>query len=341
MCAQCVLVAGPGGTGCSTYAAGLARAYADHGRPVLLLGTDPYDDATSLVDSSASGLVRTAPAWEDTDGADRAMAPLLEMVGLDPRLSREVTRLDGAATVRLLWALGVDRPPGEVVVIDAGARAVDLVRLAGAVPWILQRLAPAQRGWLATSRPLLAAALGSRWPGEQVSEQVRAGLAHTAAAREALIGAGSAAVVIAGSAPQTKVRRVVAGIALGGAAVTATIGGPRGASYDPPRWRSGRAAGDQVAALDRHARAGQPTGASWEDDGPDYLWRMPLPGIRFRELTLSMVQDDLVLESLGHRSVLTMPTALRRCRPVDAQLQDAVLTVRFSPVRQDEARDQG
>ncbi|MBO1755328.1 ArsA-related P-loop ATPase [Allobranchiibius sp. CTAmp26] len=341
MGAQCVLVAGPGGTGCSTYAAALARAYADRGRSVLLLGTDPYDDATSLTDAPADGLLRTATSPDDAGDADRAMAPLLDMVGLDTRLSQEVARLAEAATVRLLWTIGAERPPGEVVVVDAGARAVDLVRLAGAVPWILQRLAPAQRGWLATSRPLLAAALGSRWPGEQVTDQVRVGLARAAAAREVLIGAGSTAVVLAGSAPQAKVRRVVAGVALGGAPVTAVIGGPRSAPHDPPRWRSGRSPSDQLTALEDEARTGRIAGVSWEHDGADYLWRMPLPVIRFRELSLSMVQDDLVLESLGHRSVVTMPTALRRCRPVDARLRDAVLTVRFSPVRQDEPRDQG
>ncbi|UIJ33602.1 hypothetical protein [Allobranchiibius sp. GilTou73] len=340
MGAQCVLVAGPGGTGCSTYAATLARAYADRGRSVLLLGTDPYDDATSLVDAPADGPLRTADP-RDADDADGTMAPLLDMVGLDPRLAAEVARLTEAATVRLLWVIGAERSPGEVVVVDAGPRAVDLVRLAGAVPWILQRLAPAQRGWLTTSRPLLAAALGSRWPGEQVTDQVRAALVHASAAREVLIGEGSTAVVIAGSAPSAKVRRVVAGMALGGAPVNAVVGGPRSGPHDPPRWRTGRGVPDQLGALDDQARTGRLAGISWEHDGADYVWRMPLPGVRFRELRLSMMQDDLVLQTQGHRSVLTMPTALRRCRPVDARLHDGILTVRFSPVRQDEARDQG
>lgn len=349
MSARCVLVAGPGGTGCSTYAAALAHGYADSGRSVLLLGTDPFDDATALVQVRDGGSLRLVSGRESDRTTDQVLGPLLDMVGLDPRLSREVGLLREAAAARLLRDLGaarleapesLDKDPGEVIVIDAGSWAVDLVRLAGAAPWMLQRVAPAQRGWLATSRPLLAAALGSRWPGDALTEHVQDGLLHAAAAREALLGAGSAVVVCAGSAPDAKVRRVVAGLALGTAPVTATVGGGRVEPDDPPRWRPGRTMQDQAADLDIHARRGRLGGISWDRSGDDYLWRMPLPGLRLRELNLSMVQDDLVLEGLGHRGLVSVPTVLRRCRPVDAELRDAVLTVRFSPVRQDEGRDE-
>ena len=341
MGAQCVLVTGPGGTGCSTYAAALASSYAGQGRSVLLLGTDPYDDATSMVDPVDGGLLRIASADDVADRADRSMAALLDTVGLDPRLAQEGARLAEAATARLLWAVGAAQTQDQVVVVDAGARGVELTRLAGALPWILQRMAPAQRGWLATSRPLLAAALGARWPGEALSGQVQSGLLQAAAAREVLLGAGSTAIVLAGSAPPDKVRRVVAGLALAGAPVTATIGGARADRDDPPRWRASRAMTGQLADLDKAARTGRVGGVSGERDGDDYLWRMPLPALRFRELGLSMIEDDLILDGLGHRTVITMPTVLRRCRPVDADLRHAVLAVRFAPVVQDEGRDRG
>ncbi len=354
MRARCVLVAGPGGTGCSTRAAELATAYAASGRPVLVLGTDPFDDATSMLGPRTDGLIRTQSAGDAAAAEDHPIGALLGCVGLEPRLASEVAQLPQAATIRLLWQLAaVGRPeipvdgrrrPGdrprvaEVVVVDAGTRAVELVRLASALPWLLQRIAPAQRGWLTTSRPLLAAALGTRWPGDALTDQVHAGLVQTAAANEMLLGPGSAAVVCAGSAPSMKVRRVVAGLAIGAASVTATLGGHRPEPCDPPRWASDRSADDQRVDLDRHARTGRSGGVSCEHDGSDYLWRMPLSGVRFQELSLSMMQDDLVLQALGHRSAMSLPTVLRRCRPVGADLRQAVLTVRFSPVGQDGSR---
>lgn len=357
MGAQCVLVAGPGGAGCSTYAAALARGYADTGRSVLVLGTDPYGDATSMVETSDGSRLRTVPEGFESGRAEDAVGQLLRAVGLDPRLSQEVGGLPEAATARLLWMLaaaggrqrhaaGGDREAAvdlrgdlDTIVVDAGSRATDLVRLAGAVPWILRRLAPAQRGWLASSRPLLAAALGSRWPGGALTDQVASGLLQTAAARQVLLGAGSVAVVCAGSAPHAKVRRAVVGLALNGAPVTAILGGGPASPADIPRWHPDRTIAEQLADLDRNARTGRVGATSWAREGNDYLWRMPLPGLSFRELSLSMVQDDLVLEGLGHRAVVAMPTVLRRCRPVDAQVRDAVVTVRFSPVGEDERRD--
>lgn len=355
MSARCVLVAGPGGTGCSTQAAELATSYAASGRSVVLLGAEPFDDATSMLQPQEGGLLRILSPADGAVHSDHPIGQLLGAVGLEPRLSSEMAQLPEAATFRLLWQLASvagsatsadgsdspnDSPRGAAtVVVDAGRRAVELVRLATALPWLLQRIAPAQRGWLSTSRPLLAAALGTRWPGDALTDQVHTGLVQATAASRMLLGPGSASVVCAGSAPPMKVRRVIAGLALGAAPVTATIGGIRPGPCDPPRWASDCSAHDQRMYLDRYARTGRSGGMSCERDGTDYLWRMPLYGVHFRELSLSMVQDDLVLEALGHRSVMPMPTVLRRCRPVGADLRQMVLTVRFSSVGQDGSRD--
>lgn len=352
MTARCVLVAGPGGTGCSTQAAALARGYAAAGRSVVLLGADPFDDATSMLEPSDLLRVVRPPVGERR--GDHRIGELLSMVGLERRLSSEVAQLPETATARLLGQVAAaaqvggpdseegstDRPGvAQVIVIDAGRHACDLVRLASALPWILQRVAPAQRGWLASSRPLLAAALGSRWPGEALTDQVQETLARAAATGELLLGSGSTAMVCAGSAPYLKVRRVVAGLALGTAPVTAVLAGAGPGPAHPPRWNLDRGVADQLTDLDRLARTGRTGGISWRRDGEEYVCRMPLPGVHFRELSLAMVQDDLVLEALGHRSVLTMPTALRQYAPMDAELREAVLTVRFAPVGQDDGRD--
>lgn len=354
MTARCVLVAGPGGTGCSTQAAALARAYAAVGRSVVVLGADPFDDATSMLEPS--DLLRVVRGPGDAQRVDDPIGELLSMVGLEPRLSSEVAQLPETTTSRLLGQItlaaqmsgteSVQRAAdsanaSSVLVVDAGRRATELVQLASALPWILRRVAPAQRGWLSSSRPLLAAALGSKWPGEALTDQVQETLASVSAARELLLGAGSTSLVCAGSAPHPKVRRVVAGLALGAAPLTAVLGGDAPGPGHPLRWHHDRGIFDQLADLDRLARSGRPGGTSWRRNNEEYVWRMPLPGVHFRELSLSMVQDDLVLEALGHRSVVTMPTALRRYTPIDADLRGAVLSVRFAAVGQDDGRDSG
>lgn len=338
MPARCVLVAGPGGAGSSRYAASLACAYAARERSVLLIGTDSIDDATSMTGASG-GYLRSASIGDELPGREPTFGPLLDLVGLDPRLSAELGLLSETTTFRLLQHLATNVGPEETVVIDAGSRAVDLVRLAGAAPWIVQRLAPAQRGWLGSARPLLASALGTRWPGEGMSQAVQEAALHATSARELLLGDRSAAVVVAGGAPIAKVRRVIVGLALNSASVTATIGAGHRAAIDPVDWSAGRPIDAQIDDLDEFARGTRIGAVSWEREADDYVWRMPLPSVTSRDLELRMVQDDLVLSALGHRSVIPMPTVLRRCRPQDAGVRDAVLTVRFVPVRQDEACD--
>lgn len=328
--ARCVLVAGPGGAGSSTYAASLARAYAARNRPVVLIGTDPGDDATTMLEASES-TVRLAAIADELPGREPALGPLLDLVGLDTRLSQELGLLPEATMMRVLQYLAAGVAADETVVIDAGSRAVDLARLAGAAPWIVQRLAPAQRGWLGSSRPLLASALGTRWPSESLTAAVTRAAADIVRARELLLGAGSAAVVVAGGAPATKTRRVVVGLALNSVSVTATVGAGRRRAIDPVDWRAAGDLSTQVDDLDEHARAGSIGGISWDCEAEDYLCRMPLPSVTPDDLTLSMVQDDLVLSALGHRSVIPMPTLLRRCGPQEARLRDAVLTIRFAP----------
>lgn len=338
MSARCVLVAGPGGAGSSTYAASLAQAYAARDRPVLLIGTDPCDDATSMVGATA-GPLRLATIGDALPGREPGFAALLDLVGLDTRLSEELGLLSESTAFRLLRHLATNVGPDETVVIDAGSRAVDLIRLAGALPWILRRLAPAQRGWLGSSRPLLASALGTRWPGEGLTQVVEEAALHAATAQEILLGARSAVVVVAGDAPAAKTRRVVVGLALNSASVTATIGSAARTATDPVNWTPDRCIAAQIDDLDARARATRIGDISWERDAENYVWRMPMPSVTSHELELSMVQDDLVLHALGHRSVIPMPTVLRRCRPQDARVRDAVLTIRFVPVGQDESRD--
>ncbi len=332
------MVAGAGGAGSSTFAARLALGYAARGRPVVLIGADPVEDATSMIKKS-TGSLRLVSSSQELPGRTPALGPLLDLVGLDPRLAQELGLLSEASGARLLCHLATNVRPHETVVIDAGRDGVDLVRLAGAAPWILQRLAPAQRGWLGASRPLLAGALGARWPGAGLTRAVQEAGRHAAAAGELLLGQGSATVVVAGTAPVAKGRRFVVGLGLNAAPVTAVLSVEPDAVPGVAGWVSGVDTDVSIDELDRHARVSRNGDISWERAGESFVWRMPLPGVRPGELSLSMILDDLVLNALGHRSVMTMPTVLRRCAPQDARVGDGVLTVRFTPVGQDETRD--
>ncbi|MDQ1294805.1 MAG: arsenite/tail-anchored protein-transporting ATPase [Actinomycetota bacterium] len=68
-----------------------------------------------------------------------------------------------------------------------------------------------------------------------------------------------------------------------------------------------------------------------ERRGEEYLMVLPLPLVDRERVRLSRRGDDLVMEVPGQRRVMSLPSALRRCRVTVASLRDAELTVRFRP----------
>jgi arsenite-transporting ATPase len=66
-------------------------------------------------------------------------------------------------------------------------------------------------------------------------------------------------------------------------------------------------------------------------DGTDYLLQLPLPLAVREELDLFRIDDDLCLVVSGHRRIMALPSALRRCVVQGATLRDGLLTVRFRP----------
>jgi arsenite/tail-anchored protein-transporting ATPase len=62
-----------------------------------------------------------------------------------------------------------------------------------------------------------------------------------------------------------------------------------------------------------------------------FVMSFALPLARRSELDLARSGDELVLTVAGHRRVLVLPSALRRCQVVGAQLADGRLAVRFEP----------
>ncbi len=66
-------------------------------------------------------------------------------------------------------------------------------------------------------------------------------------------------------------------------------------------------------------------------DADGFLLSLSLPLARLADLDLARSGDELVLTLSGHRRILALPSALRRCTIAGARLVDGRLVVRFEP----------
>ena len=66
-------------------------------------------------------------------------------------------------------------------------------------------------------------------------------------------------------------------------------------------------------------------------DADGFLLSLALPLARLEDLDLARSGDELVVTVAGHRRILALPSALRRCDVVGARLVDSRLVVRFEP----------
>ncbi|AKU17141.1 ArsA family ATPase [Luteipulveratus mongoliensis] len=320
MPARIVLVAGPGGAGSSTVAAALAAGAAAKGRSVGLIDLDPVAGASSL-------LLPDAPTPEILDTRARPDGPgallareLTDLAGLDGRLVDELVTVPGAELLSALVVGHEHSDRAELIVVDAGSRAVDLCGLAHQLPWVLERLLPAQRGWLATSRPLLAATLGRRWPGERASARVRAAYAIAGEIQQELSAAVAVTTQVRDDDPRSL--RTDVGLALHGIPVCATVTRADDSfSVEPVL---------DLVMEDRPVSA-----APLVADGTGWIWRTPLPSLRSRDVAVRRLDDDLVIEAAGVRRVAPLPSSLRRCHARSAVVREGTLEVRFTPDQQE------
>jgi arsenite/tail-anchored protein-transporting ATPase len=81
-----------------------------------------------------------------------------------------------------------------------------------------------------------------------------------------------------------------------------------------------------------------PFAAPPEEDGlvvertdEEYVLSLPLPLADRRDVDLVRAGDELVVTVEGHRRLLALPGALRRCTVAGARLHEGTLTVRFRP----------
>lgn len=101
----------------------------------------------------------------------------------------------------------------------------------------------------------------------------------------------------------------------------AALAGLGAGLYGPPR----PGAGPEMRA----PAPATPFTVEREEDA--FALRLPVPLAGLDDVELGRRGDDLVLTVQGHRRVVTLPSALRRCEVAGARLRDGALTVRFVP----------
>ena len=245
-----------------------------------------------------------------------------------------------------------------------------LLALPAALTWYVERVFPAQRRALKAVRPLLSRVSGPAVPTEDVFDAalrlhrellgVRAVLTHPDTSVRLVLTPEQ--VVVA------EARRTLTSLALYGYRVDAIVANRVFPASDEPflaGWVAAQAAqldvvradagglpvlvspylqGEPVGlpalvALGEALYGGaDPAGAAPTEEllsvartADGFSLSMALPLARHEELDLSRAGDELVITVAGHRRVLALPSALRRCTVAGAVLSGGRLVVRFEP----------
>jgi arsenite-transporting ATPase len=245
-----------------------------------------------------------------------------------------------------------------------------LLALPEALNWYVEKVFPAQRRALRAMRPLLSRVAGPAVPADGVFDAVERLHAELTDVRAVLTAPTTSvrlvltpeAVVVA------EARRTLTSLALYGYAVDGLVANRVFPDSDDP-WAAGwvTAQAEQLAAVRRDVaplpvlvspyRAAEPVGLDalvalgqdlYGEADPDedaapvellglertddgFVMAIALPLARRDEVDLARSGDELVVTVGGHRRVLALPSALRRCDVAGATLVDGRLRVRFEP----------
>ena len=246
-----------------------------------------------------------------------------------------------------------------------------LLALPEALTWYVERVFPAQRRALRAVRPLLSRVSGPVVPREDLFDAVERLHRDLLEVRDVLTAPSTSvrlvltpeAVVVA------EARRTLTSLALYGYRVDALLANRVFPPSDDPflaGWVSAqaeqldavRADAGGLPVLELPYRAGEPVGLQAltevgqalyagadpsvdAGDVPELLTvsrtvdgfelSLSLPLARLSDVDLTRSGDELVVTVAGHRRLLSLPSALRRCLVAGAVLRDGRLSVRFEP----------
>ncbi|MDQ1642419.1 MAG: arsenite/tail-anchored protein-transporting ATPase [Actinomycetota bacterium] len=250
------------------------------------------------------------------------------------------------------------------------AETLRLLALPDALGWYMERVFPMERRVIRSLRPVLGKVAGVPMPRDRVFDaverlhgelrEVRAVL--TAPAASVRLVLTPEAVVVA------EARRTLTSLSLFGYRVDAVVAN-RVFPPGDDAWRAGWVAAQAVQLAEVEAsfaplpvfraayRPAEPVGIAAlvelatetygavdpfaaptgadpvqvDRSGDEFVLSLALP-LADRDTTdLSRVGDELVVTVGGHRRVLALPSALRRCTVAGAALRDGRLRVRFEP----------
>ena len=245
-----------------------------------------------------------------------------------------------------------------------------LLALPEALNWYVEKVFPAQRRALRAIRPLLSRVAGPAVPADGVFDAVERLHTELSDVREVLTAPSTSvrlvltpeAVVVA------EARRTLTSLALYGYAVDGLVANRVFPASDDP-WTAGwvSAQSEQLSAVRRDVaplpvlvspyRGAEPVGLEsliglgeelYGDADPaaesavaelvglerttdGFVLSLALPLARLDEVDLAQTGDELVLTVGGHRRVLALPSALKRCTVAGATLVDGRLRVPFEP----------
>jgi arsenite-transporting ATPase len=258
----------------------------------------------------------------------------------------------------------------DLIVVDCAptGETLRLLALPEALRWYVDKVFPAQRRALKAVRPLLSRV--ATVPEDGVFEAVARLHAELTDVRDLLTSPSTSvrlvltpeAVVVA------EARRTLTSLALYGYRVDGIVANRvLPASADPwvAGWVSAQTTQLELVRADTHPlqllespyAAGEPVG-TWPllafaetlygdldptavvdtgdlmtvvRDADGFLLSLALPLARIEDLDLARSGDELVITVGGHRRLLALPSALRRCDVAGARLVDGRLVVRFEP----------
>ncbi|MCW2615233.1 MAG: arsenic transporter ATPase [Frankiales bacterium] len=246
-----------------------------------------------------------------------------------------------------------------------------LLALPEALSWYVERVFPAQRRALRAVRPLLSRVSGPAVPQEDVFDAVERLHRELLGVRAVLTDPQTSVrlVLTPEQVVVAEARRTLTSLALYGYRVDALVANRVFPPSDEPflaGWAAAQAEQLDVVRADAGGlpvlvspyRASEPVGltaltelgqALYDDGDPaapaagtadlltvartadGFSLSLALPLARHEDLDLSRTGDELVVTVAGHRRVLALPSALRRCTVAGAVLADGRLVVRFEP----------